>query len=375
MSQPEGAERVRESVDTAEELKPESGMRVLRLSDIEPSPVRWLWRGRIARGKVTMIAGHPGLGKSQLALKIAATVTTGDRWPVASEHADPGAVLILSAEDDVADTIRPRLEAAGADLTRCLVIEAVNAKDNEGRECRRTFSLLTDLGRLEKEIEARGDVVLVIIDPITAYLGATDSHKNAEIRAALAPLAQLAARFSVAVIAISHLRKNIDGDAILRVSGSMAFVAAARAAFVVARDQADDERRLFLPIKNNLGNDTVGYAFKIQPATLKGGIETCSVVWEPEAITISANEALAPQGGKSGEPKLDSAITFLLDLLHNGPVAVNVIRRDAIEAGLSWATLRRAFTEMCVKTEKSSFGGGWQWRLPDDVPPGERADL
>ena len=160
----------------------------------------------------------------------------------------------LSAEDDPADTIRPRLDAAGADLERCHMIGAVREADGRVRG----FSIANDLARLEAALAEIADPALVIIDPITAYLGGTDSYKNADVRAVLAPLADLAARVGAAVVAVSHLRKSNEGAAILSVSGSLAFVAAARAAYLVIRDREAVGRNLLLPAKNNLGDDKTG---------------------------------------------------------------------------------------------------------------------
>jgi putative DNA primase/helicase len=140
---------------------------IRRASEIEARPVQWLWPGRIACGKVTMLAGHPGLGKSQLALGIAAIVTAAGEWPVDRTRAKQGSVLILSAEDDPGDTIRPRLEAAGADLTRCHIIEAAQDIGADGKLRQRGFSLIDDIARLDAELRRLGDVVLVIIDPIS----------------------------------------------------------------------------------------------------------------------------------------------------------------------------------------------------------------
>jgi len=200
--------------------------------------------GRAASpGKVTMLAGHPGLGKSQLALAIVSIVTTGGRFPVNGARAECGSAVILSAEDDAEDTIRPRLDAVGADLARWRVVGAVHDRDDTGRDHMRGFSVVDDMPRLATALAEIGDAVLVIVDPITAYLGATDSHRNAEVRSALTPLTHLAAEHRVAVLAISHLRKSLEGEAIPRVSGSLAFVAAARAAYVVTRDPANENRR------------------------------------------------------------------------------------------------------------------------------------
>ncbi len=153
--------------------------------------------------------------------------------------------MILSAEDHPADTIRPRLDAAGADLERCHIIGAVREPDGRTRG----FSIANDLARLEAALVDIADPALVIIDPITAYLGGTDNYKNADVRAVLAPLADLAARVGAAVVAVSHLRKSNEGAAILSVSGSLAFVAASRAAYLIIRDREAVGRNLLLPAK------------------------------------------------------------------------------------------------------------------------------
>jgi energy-coupling factor transporter ATP-binding protein EcfA2 len=306
---------------------------VRRASDYEARPVRWLWPGRIARGKLTVLAGHPGLGKSQLALAIGAIVTSGGRWPVTGESAERGAVVILSAEDDPADTIRPRLEAAGADLDRCHIVEAAQNIGNDGRPQRRGFCLADDLTRLDTTLQEIGEVMLVIIDPITAYLGAVDSHRNAEVRAALAPVAELASQHATAVLAISHLRKSDTGDAVLRVIGSLAFAAAARAVYIVSGDPNDPARRLLLPAKNNIGEDRTGCAYRIEPATIGRGIETCRIAWGLEAVTITADQALAPcdrAGAAHGQrpaPERTAAQAWLADMLAAGPVAVATAAR------------------------------------------------
>jgi putative DNA primase/helicase len=346
---------------------------VRRVADIDPQPVLWLWPGRVARGKVTMLAGHPGLGKSQLALGIAAIVTSGGQWPVDRARAERGSAIILSAEDDPADTIRPRLEAAGADLERCHIIEAAQDIGDDGRPQRRGFSLVEDLARLDAELQHLDDATIVVIDPITAYCGAVDSHRNAEVRGLLAPLAELAAQRRVAILAISHLRKSLEGDAILQVSGSLAFVAAARAAFVVTRDKADDRRRLLLPLKNNIGNDRTGYAYGIELVSLSGSIETCRIVWEPEAVTVTADEAMAPSAARAQPRPRDIAVGWLRDLLANGPFTVRQIQAEAKAAGLSWATVRRGADQLGITTEKTAYEGGWAWRLPHQA--GEEIDL
>ena len=174
-----------------------------RAGNIAPEKVEWLWPGRLARGKHTCIAGEQGAGKSTLSISIVAAITTGGSWPC-GEGRSPilGNVVILSAEDGAADTIVPRLIAAGADLDRVHIISAV--RNGNGR---RTFNMQTDIELLERKIAEIGDVAMVIIDPVSSYLGKTDSHKNSEVRGVLEPLADMADRTRVAVLSITHFSK------------------------------------------------------------------------------------------------------------------------------------------------------------------------
>lgn len=349
---------------------PDSAGRIAyrRASDIQAKPINWLWPGRIARGKVSMLAGNPGLGKSQVTASKAAVVTTGGTWPVDGCRCERGNVIFLSAEDDAEDTIRPRLEAAGADLSRVFILDAVvEAFNAEGGEIRRTFNLKTDLARLGKMLVEIGGAALIVIDPITAYLGETDSHKNAEIRALLAPLGELAAKHGAAIVCVTHLNKSSGGEALMRVTGSLAFVAAARAAFIVAKDPENEARRLFLPMKNNIGNDQTGLAFAIQSAQVKspaGLIETSRVAWEPDPVTVTADEAMTPQGDPEERSALDDARHFLLGLLADGPVKAGQIKTDADGAGFNWRTIQRAADRLNIERHKNGMKGGWTWKLP-----------
>lgn len=343
---------------------------IVRLSDVKPEPVAWLWPSRIALGKLTLIAGDPGLGKSFLTLDIAARVSRGRAWPDApSVSTTPGGVVLLSAEDGVADTIRPRLDAAGADVTRILALEAIQSVGDGGRESARTFDLSRDLPALESAIRSVDGCRLVVIDPVTAYLGGVDSHKNAEIRGLLAPLGAIAERHRVAVVAVTHLNKSGGGPAIYRAMGSLAFAAAARAAWAVSKDKDDPRRRLLLPIKNNIAPDTGGLAYRIEPL----GVGGCpAVAWEPDAVSVSADEALSGDRDEAGgRTERDDAAEWLSDLLADGPRPTRDVERDAREAGFSIATVRRAKAAIGVLSRKPAFGGPWEWMLPvkDAQPP------
>jgi hypothetical protein len=340
------------------------------LSDITAKPVSWLWPGRIARGKVSIIAGNPGLGKSQVTASIAAVITTGGHWPVDRSQCSPGEVVFLSAEDDPADTLRPRLEAAGANLHHVHVMEAVvTGYTGEGQQQNRSFSLQRDLGALSVKLAELRDVAAVVIDPITAYLGDVDSHRNAEVRALLAPLSELAARHGTAIIGVSHLNKSAGTEALMRVTGSLAFVAAARAAYLVARDPEDEMRRFFLPMKNNIGPDSSGMAFRIEAAVIQsnaGPLNTSRVAWEPDPVTTTADEVMRTQTSEHSSA-LREAEEWLEDTLSE-PAPAADISRMAVAAGISKKTLRRAAESLGIHKEKTGMTGGWVWSLPPKMP-------
>ncbi|MFH1109895.1 MAG: AAA family ATPase [Planctomycetota bacterium] len=337
---------------------------VVRLADVQPQPVEWLWLDRIARGKLTLVAGDPGLGKSFLTLDFAARVSSGTPLPDRrDEPIPPAGVVLLSAEDDVADTIRPRLDAAGAEVSRINAIQGVEWRDGTtGKTSQRSFNLERDLPALEQAIQQTPDCGLVIIDPITAFLGKVDSHKNAELRGLLAPLAELAARHKVAVVAVTHLNKNEGIRALYRAMGSLGFVAAARAVWLVVPDANDPERRLFLCAKNNLAAHLPGLAYRLEPQG------TAAVVaWEAEPVTVTADEALAAlirQGEERSKGKTEASADWLRGQLKDGPVPMRTIETRAQDAGMTWPSVRRAKDRLHVAALKTSFGGGWVWALP-----------
>lgn len=372
--------RARERLDRVKAADAAAGVDVVRLCDVRPEPIRWLWPGRIARGALTVIAGHPGLGKSQLALAIAAHVTRGAPWPVNGAACEQGDVLLLTAEDDIAHTIRPRLDAAGADASRIHVVEAVRDLGRDGRPVRRGFSLTTDVERLEAVLDARPNALAVIVDPVSAYLNGVDTHRNADVRAALAPLAEVAARRGVAVIAVSHLNKIGAGESLLRVNGSLAFVAAARAVWFVMEDPGDSGRRLLLPAKNNLAPPAGGLAFRVVPHALPGGIETSRIEWDTQPVALSADDVMRASAGEleAGRSAVDSAADFLRELLESGPVPAQAVRAATEGAGISWSAVRRARERAGIVVRKEGGRLGerqqkWVWSLPAEKVPAEDA--
>ncbi len=332
---------------------------VLEASGVTPQPVDWLWPGRIALRKVSLIASDPGLGKSLVTVDLVARVTRASPWPIDGTPAPLGCALILSAEDDAADTIVPRLLAAGADLTRVRLLDCVRDVSARGDPYDRGFSLERDVRLLEGELLRLPDCRLVVVDPISAYLGGTDTHRNAEVRALLTPLTQLAQRHDVAIVAVSHLNKGTGLSASYRVTGSIAFTAAARAVYLIAKDPDDASRRLLMPIKNNLAEDATGLAYRIQ-VDANG---TAFVRWDSQAVRVAADEALNPDPDASAK---DEAVTFLLDVLANGPLAAKAVLTAAREAGIAERTLHRAKKSLNVVSGKRQFDLGWVWQLPSN---------
>ena len=346
---------------------------IRRMSDVQPEKIEWLWQGRIAIGKQTLIGGEPGLGKSQITAALAAAVTTEGQWPCNEGRAPKGSVLILSAEDDAADTIRPRLDAAGADASGVHLISAVSDIDGNGR---RTFNLQADLPLLERAIKRIGDVRLVIIDPVSSYLGKTDSHKNADVRGTLEPLGDMASLLRVAVVSVTHFSKGTGQSAVNSFIGSIAFVAAARAAFIVTRDpeSEDPARRLFVQAKNNLAMDSGGLAFRVEQRLLPGDIVASAVMWEGERITRTADEILAASRETDDKPERGEAEDFLKDVLAAGPRPATEVEAEAKGAGIAWRTVRRAQKDLGIKPYRRAESGDglgnagrWYWSLPGEV--------
>jgi hypothetical protein len=342
---------------------------MLRVAEVEAKKVEWLWPQRIPMGKLTTIAGMPDVNKSTFTLYLAAQATTGGSWPCNEGTAPLGSVIILTAEDDIADTVRPRLEVAGADLSRIHVIKAVNIQ-GEGP---RGFNLIADVFRLGLVLQHIGDVKMIIIDPISAYMGKPggkfDSHRSTDVRATLAPLQELAARHKVAVVAIDHLNKSGGTTALLRVLNSIAFVAAARAVYFIMRDDDEADRRLLLAAKNNLGRIRTGLAFKVIEKLAPEPVFECypAIKWEDEVVDMTADEALAARHDGRASEKLEEAKALLQQMLANGPAKQKDIEAKAKERNIGPKSLKNAKKALGVASSRAD--NAWWWQMPAQEPP------
>ena len=346
-------------------------------SSFKMRAVRWLWLNRFAIGKIGLIAGLPDRGKGLITADITARVTTEGEWPCGEGRAPKGRVLVLSAEDDIEDTILPRLAAAGANLELVEIIRMVREGDGK-----RMFSFVSDLQLLRQKLEQFGDVAMVLVDPLTAYLGVgkINSYRSTDVRAVLSPLKELAEEKRVCIISVMHFNKKNDvTNALLRVAESLAFGAIARHCFAVI-DDLENERRLFVKAKNNVAPDNKALTFGINAVAVgqdEGGepIWAPRVVWGLEHVDVTATQAMeAESAGKSAAGPRAEAKTFLLNMLVNGPVDKKEIEAAADANCISIPTLRRAKTELKIEAKKTGMNGGWRWHLPEQQPVSSRLD-
>jgi hypothetical protein len=333
----------------------------LPLGEVAPEAVTWAWPGRLPLGKLIVLEGDPGLGKSTLALDVAARVTTGAAWPDGNGVAPRGPVVILSAEDGPADTIRPRFDAARGDVALAHVVTGVVATEGEPGA---VVTLPEHVGALRAEVDRTG-ALLVIVDPLAAYLsGAVNAHRDHDVRRALAPLAALAHETGATVLVIRHLNKGA-GPAIYRGGGSIGISGAARAVLVVAQDPEDASRRVLAAVKSNLAPLPPSLTFALEDL---GGV--ARVAWGA-ASPLTAGQLLAAQVGDEGEPSAtDEASDFLRNELADSPRPAKELQRRARDAGISDKALRRARERLGVRPHRSGFGPGgeWTWALPIDAP-------
>ena len=351
--------------------------RIVVASNVKRERVAWLWPERIPRGSVTLLVGDPGLGKSTLALELVARLTRGEL------PGGPAWAMVATAEDHLATTVRPRLEAAQADLERVgfVVMDRDEAED--------ALRLPDDVGELEAAVE-EVQAGLVVVDPIMAHLsGTVDAWKDQHVRSAIAPLHRLAERQGCAVVAIAHLTKGHSADPLRRTGGSIGLPAAARSALLLARDPDDEEgeqgsRRVLAHWKCNVAPLAPSLAYEIRPVLIPARdddpeVETSRIVEVGES-GYAGRDLLGPGVDDGERGAMADAEMFLLEELAFGPVEVKTVRRNAREAGIADRTLDRAKAKIGVVSERVggiAGEGRWTWALPKSATlraPSENAD-
>lgn len=323
--------------------------------DIAAESVRWLWNQRIPLGKLTLFVGDPGKGKSLVTCDVASRMSRGARFPDGAP-CEVGDTIFLSAEDDAADTIRPRLDAAGADVARIHRVKAVKVILADGGAGESAFSLERDLDRLEDAVKKLPSAQMLVVDPLSAYMGKVDTHRDAEIRRVIAPLSDFAARRRVAVVGVMHLKKN-ETSALLRVSGSIGFVAAARIVWGFGEDPDEPETRIMVAVKNNLAPLGNGLAYRIEASG-----KVARIAWKLGIVTLDANSVLSADRQEQNDrgARKPEAETWLLGLLASGEeVPVSKIIKLHEGAPFSWRTVEQAKKENGVRAVKR--GRVWAW--------------
>lgn len=343
--------------------------RLHHMAKVAPRPVSWLWPGRIPAGKITVIAGEPGVGKSSVVTHLAAIVSANQTWPdhdwvdqpkiqsdppELASGVDPDVaalvplVYFLASEDRPADTIRPRLDALGAEPKHIFVM-------NHGVP-------VTDVAYIDEILTGIQCCRLMIIDPIATFLGSLNASRNTAVHEWFARLADVAERHNTAIVCVTHLSRRSTGPALSRVQGCLAFTAAARCVWLITTDPNDPDRRLFLPAKNNLGPDKGGLAFRLEASPPHPDVAI--PVWEPDPVEETADRILAAPTDYSAVVEAQSWLTAQLS---PGPVATKDLRQQAQQDGLSWRTIERAKGKMDVIANQIHPNGNeprfWTWSL------------
>jgi hypothetical protein len=333
--------------------------KMICLADVQPEAVTWLWPGRIPVGKLVTLDGDPGLGKSTLALNLAAPITNGGRWPDGSRCDYPGAVILLSAEDGLADTTRPRADAAGADVTRIHAIEGVPTVEADGEVTLRPPTL-ADVAALEEAVVLTG-ARLLVVDVLMAYLpSGADSHKDQDIRRVLSRLSALADRTGCTVLLLRHLNKAKGGDPMYRGGGSIGIVGAARAGLLVAPDPDDPERRVLASVKSNLGPAPESLAYRL---VSHGEHGVARVQWEGQT-SHTASTLLATPDGDEDRGAATEAEQWLADFLEQqGAAPSKSVKAEAAKVGIKERTLQRAVHSLPITVESKGFPRVTWWTL------------
>jgi predicted ATP-dependent serine protease len=319
-----------------EEQKAE--LKIIRMSEVQSQEIEWLWYPYIPYGKLTIIQGDPGDGKTTLVLNIAAKLSKGTGIDEAMQVSKPMNIIYQTAEDGLADTVKPRLESAGADCEKIAVID----------ESEKSLSMIDE--RLEQAI-IRTNARLLILDPIQAYLGGgMDMNRANEARDMTKKLGLLAEKYHCAIILIGHMNKAAGNKAAYRGMGSIDFFAVARSVLLVGRVEGQSNTRAVVQIKNNLAPFGQSKAFELE----EGGFR-----WLGD-YEITADEMLGGFAPKVN--KLEQAKRLLMELAEtNHSMQSKEIIELAEEQGISQRTLEKAKKELHIKVQK--IGNIWYWKL------------
>jgi len=340
---------------------------MVRLSDVQPERVSWLWPGRLPAGKLVVLDGDPAVGKSTLATDWAARISTGTPWPDGAP-CPAGSVLVLSAEDGLADTIRPRVDAAGGDPAKVFALTEIRYLDDGGQQRARSVTL-ADVDSIRAAV-VRVGARLIIVDVFMAYLPTrVDSHRDQDVRTVLGELAGLAEATGVCILLLRHLNKGTGGNPLYRGGGSIGIVGAARAAMIAAVDPDDETRRVLAVTKSNLAAMPPAMAYRLVDSPDDG---CARVEWDGTTGHLAGD--LLGHHDDDERTERDEAVEWLTTYLDDrgGEAPATEITKAAAQAlGLHVRTLRRARDRAGIDKRKAGFGGGWTWYLRSGQAEGD----
>lgn len=347
-----------------------STLALAKMNDVEPTQIEWLWHDWLALGKLTLLAGAGGCGKTNLSLALAAVITRGGNFPDGTPCDESGEILIFSMEDDVSDTLVPRLIVNGADGDKVFFIKGTN---NEKGELR-AFDPLKDIGIIESALKTHPNIKLLIIDPIVSLVSG-DMNKANDVRQSLQPLVQLASDYKFAILGITHFSKGSSGsNPVDRILGSQAFTALARMVWNAAK-QEDESSCILVRSKSNNSSIEGGIKYTLEQTSIvnesrRQEISTTKTAWLG-MVDGYAKELLDDIETKDIHPSaVDKAKDFLIDILSESKkLARNEIKLNAESKGISWASVRRA--KEILKIENNREENKSYWQLPksfNEVP-------
>jgi putative DNA primase/helicase len=331
-------------------------------SEVMPEKTDWVWENRIAKGCVTVIAGDPGVGKSQIAATLAATVTRGGNWPCGEGSAPEGDVVMLIGEDDMAKRIKPLLMAADANVAR---VRLVGDHGNPNYKRINLFDAKSRYG-VGDEIACLKNPQLLIIDPIGAFVDAGVNNANAA-REVFAELTRGAKHYDIAIVLICHLTKSGARNALSMIAGSSAIAAAARAIYLATNGEPGSKWKILACVKNNLAPPNIALQYRIKRARVEGGITTSRVAWNKNTLQMTADEALAKARVNGSKPTQQRPVDELVKgLLADGKRAANEIFVKGEHSGFTPRQLGAAAKRLAVMKTNTGYGPSkkWFWELP-----------
>jgi hypothetical protein len=356
---------------TAEETNSSGSIVTQRASQIQKKNIKWLWDNRVPFGKLTIFGGNPDEGKSLVTMYMVARLTRGAPLEGSDITLPPCDVLVMAGEDDAADTIVPRLESMGADLNRVHLVSSVTVSGVGATREEREVQLDTDIKEIEKILQKLPEVRLIVIDPVSNYLGRVNMNREQEVRSILVPLKSLAARTGISILGVMHLNKNNQTSAIHRIGGAMAFSGVARAAWMFMSDTVDKDVHMMLRIKKNIGLKVGGLKYKINSKALViDGEETQQpyITWLGPTDDVADDVLTAgimgrpPEKGLSGK---DWLIQFLAE--GGGTQSSEDVIRFGRKAGHAERTLRRIKDEIGVVAYQDKRRWFWRFKTTDPI--------